>query len=138
MNDPLDFGSTTAVNKYAPGMAWIPRAIRDRLTPKAFLATVAGILSVLYLSINAWVTTQHNIKSLQDLVTKQQEHEEKVDKRLEDFAKDFAKGQADTTELLHRQGDELIRQGKEMDKQREWRETLATIASQPPRVRKRR
>ncbi len=114
------------LKRRAPGLAWLPVALRDKLTP-TMLGSAVAALSV---SIAYVVNAQHEIHNTQSEV-----------RRLRQSVEDMQKEQ----ELLHKIDTQLaVINGKiegimsEVDRQREWRERIEDAAESPPHARRRR
>jgi type VI protein secretion system component VasK len=121
-----DFLSTTQVLiARAPGLAWLPRVLRQRLTPAALWGAIVGMVGMLVLAVTAWVSTQKNIAHLQELSARAEAHEQKTDELLQQLVT----GQAVTNGKIDGMTDE-------MDRQRRWREGIEREAESPPHARR--
>lgn len=120
MEEKPDFESTTQVlARRAPGLAWLPSFLRQRLTPAALWSAVIALVVAV-----AWVLNAlNNIRLLQESV-----------KSLEQ-----------ERDLLHKIDNSLAAMSSkvdgiaaEVDHQRQWRESIEREAESPPHPRKRR
>jgi hypothetical protein len=122
-----DFGSTTSVlARRAPGLVWLPRVFRERLTPAALWGAIVGTVGMLVFAVTAWVGTQKNIAHLQELSAQQQAHEQKTDELLQQLVT----GQA----VMNNTMGEFK---AEQDRQRAWRDKIEDVADSPPHARRR-
>lgn len=126
MDDKPDFGSTTAVRRYAPGLAWLPRIVRDKLTPAALWSAIAALAIAIGYVLNA----QHEIHRANEDI-----------ERLNDSVTELQKER----ELLHKidtqlavMANQISSIASEVDRQREWRERIEDVAQSPPHARRRR
>lgn len=126
VDDKPDFGATTAIKRYAPGLAWLPRIVRDKLTPAAAWSAIAGLAIAIGYVLNA----QHDISQLKEAVADSKKSVADIRQQLD---------------LLHRIDTQIAVMGgkvdniaDEVDRQREWRERIEGIAESPPHARKRR
>ncbi len=118
-DSPTDWESTTAVlARRAPGLAWLPRALRDRLTPAALGAAVTALgLAIAYVG-----NAQHNINRLNETVAGQQ-------RQL-----DLLKGIETQLAVMIGKVDTIA---TEVDRQRAWRERIEEAAESSPHGRRR-
>lgn len=122
MDDKPDFGATTAVNKYAPGLAWL-MPFRNYVTPTALWTAI----SALALAIGYLVHAQISLERHQELITGLKE----------DRAQDRELLQKIDTQLavMNSKVDTI---SDEVDRQREWRERIEdVVAEAPPHARRR-
>lgn len=117
--------STTAVlERVAPGLAWLPKVLRDRLTPAVLGSAVTALAIAIAFVVNAQAdmrNAQRDIHQLNDTVAEQQ-------KQLN---------------VLHEINTKLVVMNvkidtiaNEVDRQREWRERIESAAELPPHVRR--
>jgi hypothetical protein len=126
MDKHHDFESTTAIlRRRAPGLAWLPSALRQRLTPAALGSAVAALAIAIGYVLNA----QHDIHNAQNDVHRLQESVTSLEKERD---------------LLHKIDTQLaVMSSKvdgiatEVDRQREWRERIESVAESPPHARRR-
>jgi len=103
--DPLE-DTTVTLKRIAPGLVWLPRVLRERLTPAAawtaivLLATTAAIL----------YSRASDIAKLKDGMDKIELQQERI------------------TTLLARLDQKADDMGKELDRQRQWREKIEEVA----------
>jgi hypothetical protein len=123
-----DTESTTVVLKrIAPGYAWLPRALRERLTPLALYSVIATAVGAIVIAVTSWVTTQSTIHRLEENAT-----ESAADrKEVRDLLQTIQTGQA----LM---GKDIRSITDEVGRQREWREKIEGVAELPPHARKRK
>lgn len=126
MNEKPDFGSTTAVNQYAPGLAWIPRVVRDKLSP----AALGSAITALAIAIGYVVNAQHDIRNAQRDI-----------RQLHDTVGDLQR-QSDTLHKIETQlavtASKIDDIADEVDRQRQWRDKIEGIAEAPPHARRHR
>jgi hypothetical protein len=121
-----DFGSTTTVlEKRAPGLAWLPRVLRQRLTP----AVLGSAVTALAVAIAFVVNAQHELHTAQHDIDRQ-------GRSISELQQQF--------QLLHEINTQLaVVDNKvdviatEVDRQREWREKIEDAAESGPHARKR-
>lgn len=126
MDQKPDFETATAtLKRVAPGLAWLPVALRQRLTP----AALGSAIVALGISITWLVTAQADIRYL-----KESSAESK--KSVADLSQQI--------DLLHKIDTQLaVMNSKvddianEVDRQREWRERVESVAEELPRARRR-
>jgi len=118
VDKPEDFESTTTVlEKIAPGFAWLPRPLRERLTP----AALWGALTALGIAITWLVNAQSDIHRLKDSMAELQQERDvlhKIDTQLA-----VLNGKVDSIAM-------------EVDRQRQWRENIEQVAEAPPQRRR--
>jgi hypothetical protein len=122
--------TTQVLARRAPGLAWIPRAVRQYLTPAALFSAVSGLA----ISIGAVVNAHQDIHRLKDTVADQGTQLEllhQLDKRVAVMSNSMADGAAE----VNRQ---LADVAKELSNQREWRERIETEAESGPHGRRRK
>lgn len=125
MTDDLE-STTTILEERAPGFAWLPRALRKRLTP----AALWGALAALAVAIGYAVSAQHDISQLKDSVAESKKSMAELKQQLD---------------LLHKIDTQLAVMGSKVDdiatevnRQREWRERIEEVAEEnPPHARRR-
>lgn len=115
-----DWESTTAILKRrAPGLAWLPVALRQRLTP----AALGSAITALAIAIAYVVSAQADIHGLQKDMAEQQKQLDllhKIDTQLA---------------VMNSKVDGIA---TEVDRQREWRERIESVAEElPPHARRR-
>lgn len=123
MDEQSDFETTTAVlARRAPGLAWLPAALRQRLTPAALWSAISALAIAVAWLVNA----QHDISRLKESVTEMR-HDRQQD-----------------SDLLHKIDTQLAVMNSKMDgiatevdRQREWRERIEDVAEAPPHARRR-
>lgn len=118
--------TTTVLEEHAPGLAWLPRVFRQRLTPAALWGAIVGMVGMLGLAVAAWVGTQKNITHLQEFTTRQQAHEQKSDELLQQLV---------TAQAVMNSTMEAFK--AEQDRQREWRDRIESVAEESPHPRHR-
>lgn len=109
-----DFSATSRIK-----LRWL-LPFRNYLTPAILWTAIAGICSVLFISITWLVTTQSDIKELRGKVTDlngQAELLHKIDTQLA---------------VMNSKMDDIA---AEVDRQREWRDRIEGIADLPPHAR---
>lgn len=117
MDQKPDFETATAtLKRVAPGLAWLPVALRQRLTP----AALGSAIVALGISITWLVTAQADIRYL-----KESSAESK--KSVADLSQQI--------DLLHKidtqlavMSNQISNISNEVDRQREWREHVETVA----------
>lgn len=126
MDNPDDRESTTAVlERRAPGFAWLPVALRQRLTPAALVSVVAALAIAIAWIVNAEADIHHlkessaeSKKSVAEL-TQQMDLLHKIDTQIA---------------VMNSKVDNIA---AEVDRQREWREQIESVAEAPPHARRR-
>lgn len=121
-----DFGSTTAVNQYAPGLAWIPRVVRDKLNP----AALGSAITALAIAIGYVVNAQHDISRLKESVAESRKSMDDMHQKL-DILQDIK------TQLAV-MGSQLNGISDEVDRQREWRSHIEDAAESGPHAKRHR
>lgn len=118
-----DYSKTQMLKIHAPGLAWIPRFVRDNLTP----ALAGSAVTTLFMAVAYLLNSpQKDIHHVQEIIAQQQAHEQKTDELLQQLVT----GQAVMNAAMSDFRDE-------QDRQREWRDRLADIAEAPPHARRR-
>jgi outer membrane murein-binding lipoprotein Lpp len=121
-----DWQSTTAVQRYAPGLAWLPRWIRQRLTPAAVwsavivLATAVGYVVNARHALNDAQASVHRLQASVASLERDREELHRIDTQL--AVMNSKLGDIET----------------EVDRQREWREKIEGVAELPPHARRRK
>jgi hypothetical protein len=113
--DPTD---TAVLERIAPGLAWLPRALRDRFTPAALGSAVTALAIAIVYVVNA----QHNIMRLNETVAGQQ-------KQL-----DLLQGIETQIAVMSGKVDSIV---SEVDRQRAWRERIEDAAESGPHGKRR-
>jgi hypothetical protein len=121
---PHWYETTTAVlARRAPGLAWLPVALRKHFTPAALVSAVSAVAVCIAYVLNA----QRDLSQLKVTVA------------------DQVSAQAKQFELLHELNVRLavvnldmLHQGEELDRLREWREQIEDIAETSPHGRRRK
>lgn len=113
------------LQRRAPGLAWLPNSLRQRLTPAALGSAVAALAIAIAYVVNA----QHDIHNAQKDVN-----------RLQDSVTSLEKER----DLLHKidtqlavMSNSMATIAEEVDRQREWREKIEGVAELPPHARRR-
>lgn len=127
MNETPDFESTTQVlARRAPGLAWIPKVVRDNLSPKALWSSLLALVIAIGYVLNA----QHSIGKLQD---------ESADARksMSDLQQQVGLLREIDTQIkvMNTKVDGIA---AEVDRQRQWREKIEDVAEHPPHAVRRR
>jgi hypothetical protein len=126
-DDQRDWESTTAVlARRAPGLAWLPSAIRQRLTPAALGSAVTALAIAIAYVVNA----QHDIHNAQNDVHRLQESVASLEQERDVLHK------IDTQLAVMNSKVDTI--ADEVDRQREWREGIEREAEAPPHARRRK
>lgn len=123
--DRRDWESTTAMlARRAPGFAWLPVALRQRLTP----AALWSVITALAIAVTWLVNAQADIHQLKESSTESQKSVADLRQQLD---------------LLHKIDTQLAVMGNkvdtiatEVDRQREWRERIESVAEAPPHARR--
>jgi hypothetical protein len=119
----IDFETTTAMlARRAPGLAWLPNAMRKKFSPAGLWSAV----SVLAVGTAYVVSAQHDIHRHQESIAALQAN------RLQDQAL-LQKIDTNLAVLNTKIGD----MAAEVDRQREWRERIEDVAEAPPHAGKR-
>lgn len=118
--------STTAVlARRAPGFAWLPVALRQRLTP----AVLWSAITALAISITWLVNAQADIHQLKESSAESQKSVSDLRQQLDLLHK------IDTQiAVMNNKVDSIA---TEVDRQREWRERIESVAEAPPHARRR-
>jgi septal ring factor EnvC (AmiA/AmiB activator) len=120
-----DFESTTAVlARRAPGLAWLPAVFRKHLTPAALWSAIVALAVAIGYVVNAQRDIHRHQESIAELQTSRQQDRELLQKIDTEIAvMDSKIGDIAT----------------EVDRQREWRERIESVAEEsPPHARHRR
>lgn len=114
------------LERRAPGLAWLPSAFRQHLTP----AALGSAVTALAIAIGFVVNAQHDIHNAQNDVHRLQESVTGLEKERD---------------VLHRIDTQLAVMNSKMDgiatevdRQREWREQIESAAESPPHARRRK
>ena len=117
-----DFESTTVtLRRLAPGLAWLPRPIREHLTPAALWSAIGALAIAIGYILNAQVDLhrhQESIVNLQSEMGKERELLQTIDTRLAVM------------------GNKIDDIGSEVNRQREWRERIESVAESPSHIRR--
>jgi hypothetical protein len=122
-----DWAGTTAVLELrAPGFAWLPRALRQRLTPAALWSAITALAVAVTWLVNA----QHDIHQLKASSAESQKALANMRQQLDILHK------IDTQlAVMNNKVDGIA---TEVDRQREWRERIESVAEElPPHARRR-
>lgn len=120
MAEKRDWESTTAVlARRAPGLAWLPVALRKHLTP----AALGSAVTALAISIAYVLNAQHSLHQLQDTVGEQGKQLELLHKIDTDVAV---------------MSNSIAAIAAEVQRQREWRERIEDVAETGPHARRRK
>lgn len=127
MNETPDFESTTQVlARRAPGLAWIPKVVRDNLSPKALWSSLLALVIAIGYVLNA----QHSINQLKDESVQGRQSVSKLQEQV------GLLHEIDTQlKVMNTKVDAIA---AEVDRQRQWRERIEAVAETPPNARKRR
>lgn len=126
--DKRDWESITSVlERRAPGFAWLPVVLRQRLTP----AALWSVITALAISVTWLVNAQADIHQLKESSAESQKSVAELRQQLD---------------ILHRIDTQLaVMNSKvdgiatEVDRQREWRERIESVAEElPARARRRK
>lgn len=125
-DDNHDWETTTAVlARRAPGFAWLPRALRERLTPAALWSAITALAIAVTWLINA----QHDIHQLKESSAESQKSVADLRQQLDILHK------IDTQlAVMNTKVDGIA---SEVDRQRQWRERIEDAAEAPPHARRR-
>lgn len=124
-DEKIDFESTTAMLKRrAPGLAWLPSILRERFTP----AALGSAITALVVAITYVVNAQHELHHTQETVQRLQDSISGLEKER-DVLRDIHEQLA----VMATKVDNIT---TEVDKQREWRERIETVAEEQPRARR--
>lgn len=122
MSDPhkKDWETTTAIlERRAPGLAWLPVAVRKHLTPAALGSAVTALAIAIGYVLNA----QHAIHELQRTVGEQGKQLELLHKIDTDVAV---------------MSNSVAAIAAEVGRQREWRERIEDLAESGPHSKRRK
>ena len=126
MDEKPDYGSTTSVlARRAPGFAWLPVALRQRLTPAALGSAVAALAVAITYVVNA----QHDIRNAQNDVRRLQESVAGLEQER------IVLHKIDTQ--LAVMGDKIDNIAAKVDRQEQWRDRIEEVADSPPHARRR-
>lgn len=118
MAEKRDFESTTQVlARRAPGLAWLPVAMRKHFTP----AALGSAVTALGISIAYVLNAQHAIHELQSTVGEQGKQLELLHKIDTDVAV---------------MSNSIAAIAAEVDRQREWRDRIEDVAESGPHGRR--
>lgn len=117
-----DYGATQAVKKYAPNLAWL-MPFRNILTPSALWTAIVALA----LAIGYVVNAQNDIHRHQDSIMELQQERTQDRELLQSISMQLAVVNSKIGDIA-----------TEVDRQREWRERIESVAEEPTRVRKRR
>lgn len=131
VENKFDPGSTTAVRVHSPGVAWLPRVIREKLTPAIAWSVFAALVGALVIAITWLVTTQSDIHQLKEAVLESKKSVAELRQELE---------------LLHKIDTRLAVMDSKMDgiatevdrERARWDRVESVAAETPPHARKRR
>ena len=118
-----DHGATAALKKYAPGFVWLPRFLRDKLTPALVGSAITSLMIGLAYVFNS---PQKDIKRVQDSIT---HFEQQLDQALKELHENGEQQAAMKNQLTF--------MSDEMKSQRAWREGIEREAEAPPHARRR-
>lgn len=121
-----DTSTTGTLKRIAPGFAWLPRAMRDRLTPAALRSAITALAFAIAWVVNA----QHDVHRLQESVAALEKDREQNAARTEVLHSIDTRLEV----LANRVGD----MATEVDRIREWRERIEDVAEAPPHARRHR
>jgi hypothetical protein len=126
VDEKPDFGSTTSVlARRAPGFAWLPVALRQRLTPAALGSAIAALAVAITYVVNA----QHDLARLKESMVESKQSIADLQRQLGVLPKI-------DTQLAVLAGN-VGSIADEVDRQREWRDRIEGIAETPPHARRR-
>jgi cell division protein FtsB len=115
-----DFESTTAVlARRAPGLAWLPNFLRQRLTPAALSSAIGALVLGLWIAITWIVSVRHMQETVASL----------------ERERDLLHNINTQLQVMNSKVDGIA---TEVDRQRQWRERIESEAEAPPHPRKRR
>lgn len=127
--DKINESDTAVFKRVAPGLVWMPRAFRDRLTPGA----VWGFLGALALVVSVVVSAQHDIHELKGTVRDQASELKKAYGVMNSHIDVLNRIDKKVGEL----GTKVDNIAAEVGSQRAWRERIESVAETPIHVRKR-
>lgn len=127
MDEKPDFGSTTTVlEARAPGLAWLPRVLRKKLTPAALWTAITALAAAV-----TWiVSAQQDVHRLKDDVAESKKSVADMRQQL-DVLNKIDKQIA----VMNAKVDTIA---DEVDRQREWREHIEQAAEESPHARHRK
>lgn len=118
-----DWESTTSVlARRAPGLAWLPDFVRQRLTPIALSSVILSLAAAMWYVIDAI----HDLHRHQESITELRQDRQSDHDLLEKIGTQLA--------VLDSKIDTI---GSEVDRQREWRERIESVAEETPHARRR-
>jgi hypothetical protein len=112
-------GNTTILRRIAPGIAWVPRIVRENLTPTMLWSMLAALVTAVSFVVHAQISLATLDKRVA-VLEEQRELLEKIDKRLDGVAGDVGAIKA------------------EVDQQRGWRDRIEAQAEAPLHLKPRR
>jgi hypothetical protein len=116
-----DPGATAKLKKIAPGFAWLPRVLRENLTPAALSSAVISLVGATLWVANA----RHELHSAQHDV-----------QNLERSIQSLAAGVQQLHTEVAVMNTKIDGIASEQERQREWREHLEELAELPPHARR--
>lgn len=120
MEKESDFESTTAVlARRAPGLAWLPTFLRQRLTPAALWGAIGALVMGLWISIT-WIVSVHHMQETVASLERERDLLHNINTQLQ---------------VMNNKVDGIA---TEVDHQRQWRERIESEAEAPPRPRRRK
>lgn len=122
MDKKHDFGATTAVN-----LVW--EKAKSKITPKVLWSAIGGLVTVLVVTISWIVNMESDVHQLKETDSRREKSMADMQQKL-DILQDIK------TQLAVMNG-KVDTIADEVDRQREWREHVETVAELPPHVRKR-
>lgn len=124
MPDKPDFESTTSfLKRRAPGLAWIPKVVRDNLSPKA----LGGAIAALVVAIGYVLTAQHNIGAAKDAAEEAKRSVTDLQQKLS-VLNEIDKKLA----VMSNKVDTIA---ADVDRLRGWQERVEEVAERPPHAR---
>ena len=131
MDEKEDLGSTTAVYEKV-GLGWLPRALRNRLTPGRVGSAIAG------LSIAIWyvVNDRHDVIHLKETVTRLEQelaNKQAAEEREQD--RELLHKLETAVDVMNAKWDDMQ---AEVNRQRERWDRVEQVADSPPHARRRR
>jgi len=127
-----DLGSSTIVYEKA-GLGWLPRALRNRLTP----GTVGSAVVAMTIAIGYVMSAKHDIKTTEHDVQRLEAANEESKKTVAELRQELGVLNEIKTQIAVI-NDKLDAQASELERQRaEW-DHVHGIAEAPPHARRRR
>lgn len=118
-----DYSKTQMLKIHAPGLAWIPRLVRDNLTP----ALAGSAITTLFMGVAYLINSpQKDIHHVQEIIAQQQAHEAKTDELLQQIVTSQAVMSSQISDIAEKTNHNEDR----------W-ERVAEIAESPPHARRR-